>query len=505
MSQQVSTNTFGCAKWIVSSDATQGTHTTIAAALTSASSGDTIFIRPGTYTENLTLKAGVDLAAYDCNASNGSVLIVGKCTLTTGSVSCSGIRFKTNGDNFLTMSSTGFIIFTDCYLAVLGNATGISYTSASSNSRIVFKRCSGDISDANSKFLNSSSTGIILFDYCFITNGDATGVNSTTASTISAGSIRTFACALGFQITSSGTAAVNCKDTDFSYEESGTSSNSTWLTLGGSGTNRIDRCYISGGTATAISAGTATAIYESTISSSNAAAISGAGTLSLSEVSFIDSSSAISNTISSLVCRIGSLTLNTALTVPNGGTGVTSNTAYAVLCGGTTSTAAVQSIASVGTANQALTSNGAGALPSFQTPDVSWLTGTVGTWSPVIEGAAVAGTINYTVRLGRYQKVANFVSYQLEITWTTIGTASGGILIKSFPFTFKNVTSYNVSSPWVGINFGLAPGAGNFPVVYASPNTTQMAVNGVSETTGLFTATAIGANQAINFNFTAEV
>lgn len=52
--------------------------------------------------------------------------------------------------------------------------------------------------------------------------------------------------------------------------------------------------------------------------------------------------------------------------VAGGGTGVTSNTAYAVLCGGTTSTNPIQSIASVGTTGQILTSNGAGALPTFQ-------------------------------------------------------------------------------------------------------------------------------------------
>ncbi len=56
----------------------------------------------------------------------------------------------------------------------------------------------------------------------------------------------------------------------------------------------------------------------------------------------------------------------TDVTVANGGTGVSSTTAFAVLCGGTTSTAALQPIASVGTAAQVLTSNGAGALPTFQ-------------------------------------------------------------------------------------------------------------------------------------------
>jgi hypothetical protein len=54
------------------------------------------------------------------------------------------------------------------------------------------------------------------------------------------------------------------------------------------------------------------------------------------------------------------------LPVANGGTGAASATAYAVQCGGTTSTGAHQSIASVGTTGQVLTSNGAGALPTFQ-------------------------------------------------------------------------------------------------------------------------------------------
>ena len=54
------------------------------------------------------------------------------------------------------------------------------------------------------------------------------------------------------------------------------------------------------------------------------------------------------------------------LPVANGGTGATTQTAFAVLCGGTTSTGAYQSVASVGTAGQVLTSNGAGALPTFQ-------------------------------------------------------------------------------------------------------------------------------------------
>lgn len=63
------------------------------------------------------------------------------------------------------------------------------------------------------------------------------------------------------------------------------------------------------------------------------------------------------------------------LAVINGGTGRALHTAYAVICGGTTTTGAQQSVASLGTSGQILTSNGAGALPSFQT-----LTTGTGAW-----------------------------------------------------------------------------------------------------------------------------
>jgi hypothetical protein len=74
-----------------------------------------------------------------------------------------------------------------------------------------------------------------------------------------------------------------------------------------------------------------------------------------------------------------SLTTNVTGTLPvaNGGTGRSTNTAYAVICGGTTAGGVEQSIASVGTAGQILTSNGAGALPTFQAAGGGFASGTV--------------------------------------------------------------------------------------------------------------------------------
>jgi hypothetical protein len=54
------------------------------------------------------------------------------------------------------------------------------------------------------------------------------------------------------------------------------------------------------------------------------------------------------------------------LSVNKGGSGRASATAFAVLCGGTTTTNPHQSIAGLGTSGQVLTSNGAGTLPTFQ-------------------------------------------------------------------------------------------------------------------------------------------
>lgn len=82
----------------------------------------------------------------------------------------------------------------------------------------------------------------------------------------------------------------------------------------------------------------------------------------------------------------------TDVPVADGGTGVSSLTAYAVICGGTTGTGAVQSIAGVGTSGQVLTSNGAGALPTFQTAAGGSLTN----WTEAVNTSAPNATVPVT-------------------------------------------------------------------------------------------------------------
>jgi len=115
------------------------------------------------------------------------------------------------------------------------------------------------------------------------------------------------------------------------------------------------------------------------------------------------------------------------LQVVGGGTGATSATAYAVQCGGTTSTAAHQSVASVGTTGQVLTSNGAGALPTFQTA-AAFATGTVLLF---YQSAAPTGWTQVTT--------AGLNDSALRIT-TSTGGSTGGTTAFSTVFTNQTPT-----------------------------------------------------------------
>jgi hypothetical protein len=91
----------------------------------------------------------------------------------------------------------------------------------------------------------------------------------------------------------------------------------------------------------------------------------------------------------------------TDVVVADGGTGVSSLTPYAVMCGGTASTNPVQSIASVGTSGQVLTSTGAGSLPTFQTPvtgGITWMTPVNSTSGTTVDFTSIpAGTKRLTI------------------------------------------------------------------------------------------------------------
>lgn len=131
---------------------------TVSAALLVATSGDTIMILPGTYVENLTLKAGINLSSF----IPGSVFITGNHTLNIiGSVSIWGVTLQSSSGTTLTLSGTGAQTLQMFYLQVLagtGDAINWSNTNASSSlsldSVIVFVSGNG----ASRRTFNSSSS-----------------------------------------------------------------------------------------------------------------------------------------------------------------------------------------------------------------------------------------------------------------------------------------------------------------------------------------------------------
>ena len=273
----LSTNNYGPAKFIVSANAYEGTHTTIAAALTSASSGDTIFIRPGTYTENPTLKAGVNLCAYICDGFTPNVTIIGKCSGSySGTVSISGIRLQTNSDNVISLTGANATVLNliNCNINATNN-DAISSTGSNSAATIILYNCTGDLGTTGIK-LHAVTNGNLEYRTSYFTNSG----NSTTASTFSGVNLAMRYCAFLMPFSCSGSTAVaGLWSTNIDTTALGVTAFAYNSTVTGS--QSLRNVDLISGTATplTIGSGASISVANITLSSSNSVAISGAGTL----------------------------------------------------------------------------------------------------------------------------------------------------------------------------------------------------------------------------------
>lgn len=293
MPQQLSTNTFTSSTWIVNSDATKGTHTTLGAALTSATSGDTILLQTSV-TENVTLKAGVNITGYAGADLTPNVSITGKLSLAlVGVVTISNIDLITNSDNFLSVggSAVSIVNLRNCYLNCLNN-TGISYTTSNAASQINLYNCTGNLGTTGIGLFTATSTGALNIFTLYFTN---TG-SSLTASTTSACSVSMYNCFFVsfLSCTSSGTFFLY--QTTVGSPSGFTALNTTALTTAGTGVSDCNFSYLISGTASAASIGTGTTLgcYNTILFSTNTNAVTGAGTLISNNVSY-SSSSHLSN------------------------------------------------------------------------------------------------------------------------------------------------------------------------------------------------------------------
>lgn len=261
-----------------------------------------------------------------------------------------------------------------------------------------------------------------------------------------------------------------------------------------SGTNTGDQTNITGNAGTATALQTGRTINGTTFDgTANITVTAAAGTLTGSTL-------ASGVTISSLttVGTIASGVWNgTDIAVADGGTGVGSLTAYAPIFGGTTSTGAVQS-GTVGSAGQVLTSNGAGALPTFQSPAgggnvtgpgsstdnaVVRFDGTGGT---LIQNSAV--TIADTtgdITGGAYNKV----TITAPATGSTLTIADGQTLTVNGSATITNGTHSGTNT---GDQTNITGNAGTVTVADAGGDTTTWIMLATAQTGSLAPATDAG-------------
>lgn len=132
----------------------------------------------------------------------------------------------------------------------------------------------------------------------------------------------------------------------------------------------------------------------------------------------------------------GSGTFSIATGVSDGLTGVTSFTAYGTICGGTSSTNPVQSV-SPGNSGQALLSNGASTLPSYQYPGPFNIV-------QIISASQVNPTDSNTYFLGNnggfQSPTSTSIAYRFITNYCTITAAYGQFIVNGTLASSENNT-----------------------------------------------------------------
>lgn len=287
MAVNCATNRWACSNIIVAPTIAEGaSYTTITAALAAASSGDTICIKPGTYTENITLVDGVDLCTLTIGEKhNQTVTLKGKITFgTCVDATISGLYIETNSDYFIedTGSTAGTITFYDCSLLFNSDAINLN----NSNRELQFERCILTRLTNSTKLATVTSCASIGFRYCALEGQSYTPV----ASTIADGDWSFSFCSGGplAHVTSTGTSSFQCLNSTFGYNGGPT----VW-TLSGTGTvHRIYNTYMdSGSAAPLVVNGSASArVANNHFYTSNASPVTGTGSITFTDNSFYGTS-----------------------------------------------------------------------------------------------------------------------------------------------------------------------------------------------------------------------
>lgn len=143
--------------------------------------------------------------------------------------------------------------------------------------------------------------------------------------------------------------------------------------------------------------------------------------------------------------------------VPSGGTHNSSFSSFSVICGGTSSTATLQNVSGVGTSTQVLTSNGTGALPTWQNASGGGGVGTAQAWGYF----TTDGSFNVSAVLASFNIASIVANFTLPrgytVTFTTPFTNANYIIAASAnviasPYLVLAVNSTPISTTGFQLN-----------------------------------------------------
>lgn len=309
--------------FIVAADNT-GDFTSIAAAITAAvAAGGSrdIFIKEGTYTENLTLQPNINLICWPSNATSLSVSIVGTLSYSgTGRVTVHSLTLSNNGANPIVNVSGAVqsqLILSNCFFPL--TADGIVFSSSHVNSFVTLDSCNGFLTNGGIKFFNDTSAGTLNIQYTEIGNF---GAGATIAAIKGGTGFMGIDFSYLFFPISITTTSIASHIQHSIFELS--SVNKAAVTLTGTGAISSYYSLYSTGTATSlvINAGTQFASVMDVIVTSNATTLSGAGTLVYGLIVFVGTHNITVTTQNPLFVKAGNVFLSASqqsnVTTPGG-------------------------------------------------------------------------------------------------------------------------------------------------------------------------------------------
>lgn len=262
-------------------DATgQGDFTTIGAANAAATSGDDIFIRPGTYAENVVFKAGLNIVGFGGDALQGSaqVVILGTSTFTAaGALTLSNLQFQTNGGVALVIGggSPQGVTMVNCSVNCTNN-TGISFSNSNVDSAVVMINCIA-LAGTSNAFYTHTSNGQMFLIGCFSDENTNTQYNNN-----SSGIVRMSNCFMSIPFSSSATGNLQITTTTFVGLNAA-------LSYGGTGFSVLSNCFVfctAGNSLVTVGAGATLIATNTDFNSPATNVLTGAGTLKYAYLSF---------------------------------------------------------------------------------------------------------------------------------------------------------------------------------------------------------------------------